>query len=128
MLGAPRAGRGWRYSVSELSRTLGFRRVQRLGATSISAILSSGRRFKAGAISVQIRGNGLGYARLGLIVPKKYLPSAVDRNRLKRRTREWFRLHQERMQSEDILVRLIGAGGANEKLVDDLSRLVLERR
>ena len=79
-------------------------------------------------ISVQIRGNGLGYARLGLIVPKKYLPSAVDRNRLKRRAREWFRLHQEGIRSEDVLVRLIGAGGANNKLADDLSRLVLERR
>tara|TARA_X000000368_G_scaffold361021_1_gene305025 strand:- start:67 stop:453 length:387 start_codon:yes stop_codon:yes gene_type:complete len=35
--------------------------------------------------------NNLPFCRLGLIVPKKHIPLAVDRNKIKRRTREFFR-------------------------------------
>ena len=53
-----------------------------------------------------LKANVLGVPRLGLIVPKRVFPRAVDRNRAKRLLREWFRGHQTRLGSRDILIRL----------------------
>ncbi len=44
------------------------------------------------------------YARLGLIVPKKKLKRAVDRNRIKRISREVFRHHQWQLHNLDIII------------------------
>jgi ribonuclease P protein component len=57
--------------------------------------------------------NQTGIARLGLIVPKKILSTAVERNRVKRLLREWFRLHQEKMAGLDIIARLKGKSSAH---------------
>jgi ribonuclease P protein component len=43
-------------------------------------------------------------ARLGLVVAKKKLRTAVKRNRFKRRTRETFRLHQAALSGFDYVV------------------------
>lgn len=50
--------------------------------------------------------NGLQYARLGMIVPKKIVATAVARNRVKRLLRESFRLHQAEFSGLDVLARL----------------------
>lgn len=50
------------------------------------------------------RNNGNNDARLGLAVPKKHIPKAVDRNRIKRMIREGFRVRQKRLQGKDIVV------------------------
>lgn len=42
--------------------------------------------------------------RLGLIVAKKNLKLAVDRNQFKRQVRESFRLHQLQIQGVDLIV------------------------
>ena len=52
------------------------------------------------------RANTFGFARLGLIVPKRIFPRAVDRNRMKRVLRELFRSRQGRLGNRDILIRL----------------------
>lgn len=52
-------------------------------------------------------------ARLGLIVAKKHVKRAVDRNRLKRVIREQFRLHQYSLTGLDIVV--IVRPGANKR-------------
>ena len=52
------------------------------------------------------RANTFGFARLGLIVPKRIFPRAVDRNRMKRVLRELFRTQQGRLGNRDILIRL----------------------
>ncbi|MDD4880550.1 MAG: ribonuclease P protein component [Gallionellaceae bacterium] len=54
--------------------------------------------------------NGLPYSRLGLVVPKKILPRAVDRNRARRILREVFRLSQPRLASLDVIIRVKAAG------------------
>ena|SRR3990167_7211479 len=46
----------------------------------------------------------LSYARLGIIVGKKYVKRAVDRNQIKRIVRESFRQHQEKLKNLDIVV------------------------
>lgn len=53
-----------------------------------------------------LRANPVGVPRLGLIVPKRVFPRAVDRNRMKRMLRELFRAHQARLGSRDILIRV----------------------
>jgi ribonuclease P protein component len=48
--------------------------------------------------------NDLGHPRLGLVVSKKNLRRAVDRNRLKRLARESVRLHQQQLPPVDIVL------------------------
>jgi len=50
--------------------------------------------------------NGLDYPRLGLIVPKKIIATAVGRNRVKRLIRECFRLHQGELGGLDVVARI----------------------
>lgn len=50
--------------------------------------------------------NGLDYARLGLIVPKKIIATAAGRNRIKRLLREGFRLNQVELAGLDVVARL----------------------
>jgi ribonuclease P protein component len=52
------------------------------------------------------RANPFGIPRLGVIVPKRVFPRAVDRNRMKRVLRERFRALQSRLSSRDILIRV----------------------
>ena len=54
----------------------------------------------------QPRPQGASEARLGLVVGKKLLKRAVDRNRVKRIVREQFRLRRARLPVCDLVVRL----------------------
>lgn len=71
------------------------------------------------------RANTLGYARIGLIVAKKNVKRAHERNRIKRLTRESFRLRQHQLPSMDFVV-VIKKGGAamdNRTLAESLEKL-----
>lgn len=48
--------------------------------------------------------NGYGFPRLGLVVAKKHLRLAVDRNRIKRLCRESFRKRQTEFADLDLVV------------------------
>lgn len=50
--------------------------------------------------------NGLAHARLGLIIPKRIINGAVQRNRVKRLLREDFRLRQHELRGFDIIASL----------------------
>ena len=63
--------------------------------------------------------NGLDYSRLGMIVPKKILATAVARNRVKRLIRESFRLNQTALAGLDVVTR-IKAKVDEAKLMDAL--------
>lgn len=54
----------------------------------------------------QPRPEGNTEARLGLVVGKKQLKRAVDRNRVKRVVREQFRLRRPSLPAVDLVVRL----------------------
>jgi len=54
----------------------------------------------------QPRPEGQTEARLGLVVGKKQLKRAVDRNRVKRIVREQFRLRRANLPAVDLVVRL----------------------
>jgi ribonuclease P protein component len=62
-------------------------------------------------LEVFVRPNPVGYARLGLMIPKRVLPRAVDRNRVKRWVREVFRIHQDEWVHLDVIVRLMCVQG-----------------
>ncbi|AWK14962.1 ribonuclease P protein component [Candidatus Fukatsuia symbiotica] len=67
----------------------------------------------------------LGYPRLGLAVAKKHVKRAHERNRIKRLTRESFRLHQHQLPSMDfvILVKKGVADLSNPDLTQMLEKL-----
>ena len=56
---------------------------------------------------VMARTNQLGHPRLGMIVAKRLLGRAVDRNRFKRCVRESFRLLLPELPACDFVVRLL---------------------
>ncbi len=59
-------------------------------------------------LEVLAKPNRLGWARLGLIVPKRILTHATDRNCVKRQIREAFRHVQHELGDLDTIVRLVG--------------------
>lgn len=63
-------------------------------------------------LDIFFRQNGLAFSRLGLIVPKRVLARAVDRNRAKRVIREVFRLGQHELGGLDVVVK-VKQGGTN---------------
>jgi ribonuclease P protein component len=93
-------------SESVTARAYRYTQGQRLRGADVKATLASARRLKSRSLTVQVRVHPESQARLGLIVPKRYLPRAVDRNRAKRLVREWFRLQQHALTGQDILVRV----------------------
>ena len=65
-----------------------------------------------------VRPNSLGHARLGMIIAKRLLPHAVDRNRVKRCVRETFRLQRVDLPACDFVVRLIAKPNAGNEARD----------
>jgi len=51
-----------------------------------------------------------------VIVPKRIFPRAVDRNRMKRLLREWFRHNQAALGNSDIVARLMAKTVAFETI------------
>ena len=65
-------------------------------------------------------------SRLGIVVSRRVLKNAVDRNRVKRVTREFFRLNKTNFRSNfDLVVRIIESGKSfkNNNLREVLNRL-----
>ncbi|MFB6435046.1 MAG: ribonuclease P protein component [Candidatus Malihini olakiniferum] len=55
-------------------------------------------------ITILGRLNLLGHPRIGLTIAKKHVKRAHERNRIKRLTRESFRLHQHTLPAMDFIV------------------------
>ena len=70
-------------------------------------VFTENERARTDALLVMARPNELGQARLGMVVAKRLLPRAVDRNRLKRCVRETFRMRRLNLPPCDFVVRLI---------------------
>ncbi|WP_082859155.1 ribonuclease P protein component [Microbulbifer sp. Q7] len=78
------------------------------------------------------RPNDLGHPRLGLVIAKKHVRNATDRNRIKRIARETFRLRQHTLFPLDaVVLARAGAGeldnAALAKIFDKLWRKLDQR-
>jgi ribonuclease P protein component len=87
-------------------------------------VKKTGGRFRTPHFGVNFSENELPYHRLGMVVQKRFW-HAVVRNRIKRRLREWFRLHQHLMPlpGKDIVV--IARPGAERLSTSDMARELL---
>ena len=59
--------------------------------------------------------NGLGYPRLGMAISRKAIRFAVQRNRIKRLLREYFRLNRHAMESMDLVIMAKPAAASMDK-------------
>ena len=62
-----------------------------------------------------MRTNPLAHARLGLAISARAVPAATDRNRIKRLTRESFRLHRAQLPPMDIVMLARAGAGSAER-------------
>jgi ribonuclease P protein component len=94
--------------LNSTDKRSGFSKQQRLDQPSQYKALfdSPDYRFSNRAFLMLAKNNPLGFARLGLVTSKKKAKRAVDRNLVKRLTRESFRLRQHQLNSLDVLVLL----------------------
>jgi ribonuclease P protein component len=69
-------------------------------------VFAENQRARTDSLIVMARPNQVGHARLGMVVSKRLLPRAVDRNRVKRCIRECFRLKLAELPACDFVVRL----------------------
>lgn len=79
------------------------KREKLMGKTEYVRVLRKGKRFSSPNFTVAFAENGLDFPRLGRVVAKKTVPSAVSRNRIKRCFREVFRLNKEKFGRNDVV-------------------------
>jgi ribonuclease P protein component len=70
-------------------------------------VVADNQRARTNYLMVMARPNQVGYPRLGMIIGRRVLARAVDRNRVKRCVRERFRLVLPELPACDFVVRLI---------------------
>lgn len=75
-----------------------------LNAKEFKAVFQAAKKRTTPYLAIFSKGNNLGYARLGLIVAKRDVRYAHERNLIKRIIRESFRLNQSTLCQVDFVV------------------------
>jgi ribonuclease P protein component len=97
--------RGTSLTTPESRNKLTFEPCKRLHLPAeFSAVRQRGKRVSDAFFSLTVLPNKERVARLGLAISTRSLGTAVARNRIKRITRESFRLNQHRLPPMDITV------------------------
>lgn len=85
----------------------GFRGEHRLRKTDeFSSVFAFRRVLRGRVFELLFRPSPGTSARLGIVVPKRHVRSAVDRNLVKRIVRESFRLVRPALPPRDVVVRV----------------------
>lgn len=107
-----------------LTQDLSFKKSQRLLHSSVFTPVFDQPSFKVfhPQFLLLARFNGLSHPRLGIIVAKKNIRHAVNRNRTKRLIRETFRHKQHQIPAIDAIVL---ARRGSEELSNDSLREIL---
>ncbi|OGT06850.1 MAG: ribonuclease P protein component [Gammaproteobacteria bacterium GWE2_37_16] len=92
-----------------MEKTFSFGKQLRLRSAHDFANVFNGRsgatlKLNAGRCIFLYRGNELSCPRLGVVISKKNVSLAVERNRLKRIVKESFRLRQHQLENIDCVV------------------------
>jgi len=105
------------------SRNYDFNRnVRLLTKQDFNLTFSKGKKLHNRYFSWVIAKNELNYPRLGIIIAKRNVKLAVQRNRIKRLIRESFRQEKENLSNLDIVV--IGKKGVNSLPNAEISNLL----
>ncbi len=91
-----------------------------------SSVFAFRRSLRRGPFQLFYRPNTLTTARMGVVVGKRFVRSAVARNRIKRVVREVFRLNRLELPCVDMVVRIAATPKPDVRLGDDL-RWLLQR-
>ncbi len=103
----------------------GFSRTQRLlSKKDYQFVFAKPHKATRQYLIALYRSNHLPHARLGIIIPKHHVKTAVRRNRIRRVIRESFR-HQEVLKGLDIVVLMRSKWTPliNQTLRDDINHL-----
>jgi ribonuclease P protein component len=106
------------------ARAHGFGWLKKMRETDeFSSVFRFRCAYRGACLDVLAGPNGLDIPRLGMIVPKKVIRTAVGRNRIKRLLREWLRLSQADVAGLDIIARLKASGDESMLKLDFLTGL-----
>ena len=75
---------------------------------SFGPALQAGRKLRGRLAVLHLKSNATPGSRLGVALTRRYVPSAVERNHLKRLVREAFRRHELKGRGLDCVVTLRG--------------------
>ena len=105
-----------------------FPRARRLTSSEdfSQALKRADFRKRLGPVQLICRKNQMHLPRLGLIVGKRAVAKAAERNRIKRVIRDHFRCHQEQLGAYDLVVQVthnVGSTRLRALLVDGFSLL-----
>ena len=100
----------------------GARRLR--SSADFERLLRDGLRRKIGGYTFYIAKRSGAPARLGILVSRREARSAVERNRIKRRIREAFRLEQQALAGTELLVRPPAGVRADAAMVSALRKLL----
>lgn len=77
-------------------------------ASDFRELLRNGKSFRENGLALYVRKSNAHQSRLGIIVSKKVLSRAVDRNRAKRIIREYYRKEKSNFQNTvDLIIRIV---------------------
>jgi ribonuclease P protein component len=105
-LGAARQGPRPPHALIAAAAPRGLRPFRLTGTGAFDALFKEGRRRDGNYVQLVAARAAHRPGRLGLVVPKKALPLAVDRNRVRRMLREALRAARPAILEYDVILRL----------------------